>query len=399
MIGTSPERERSPEIRREIGRYGGSAPGPLVFCIGGIHGNEPAGVRALENVLRRLNETQPRFRGELIGLAGNRMALGRGVRYLDQDLNRMWMPHRVRALADEGSDAASTSEDFEQRELLGLIRRALDRKPELAVFLDLHTTSSDGAPFAIISDTIPNRRLAQQMQAPIILGLEENLDGTILNYINELGHIAIGFEAGQHDSPASISNHEAAIWLALVGVGCLSPEDAPAISELRQRIRSASNGVPGVLEMRHRHGIAADDDFEMLPGFRNFHRAEKGQIVARDRRGNILLPESGYLFMPLYQKQGDDGFFLVREVRPFWLKVSTLLRKIGADAVLPLLPGVDPLSDEGQVYLVNTRIARWFVIEIFHLLGYRKHAEFEGKLIVSRRRQSPEVRTRLACED
>jgi len=390
MNGTSPERERSPEIRREIGRYGSSAPGPLVFCIGGIHGNEPAGVRALENVLRRLNETQPRFRGELIGLAGNRMALGRGVRYLDQDLNRMWMPHRVWSLDDEGSGAASTSEDFEQRELLGWIRRALDGKPELAVFLDLHTTSSDGAPFVIISDTILNRRLAQQMKAPIILGLEENLDGTILNYINELGHVAIGFEAGQHDSPDSISNHEAAIWLTLVGVGCLSPEDAPPISELHQRIRSASKGVPEVLEMRHRHGITANDHFEMLPGFRNFHRAGKGQIVARDRRGNIMLPESGYLFRPLYQKQGDDGFFLVREVRPFWLKVSTLLRKIRADAVLPLLPGVDPLSNEGQVYLVNTRIARWFVIEIFHLLGYRKHVEFEGKLIVSRRRQSPE---------
>lgn len=392
MISLATEKQEKvvTDMAREIGHYGGTAPGPIVVCIGGIHGNEPAGVIALKNVLKRLSETKPQFQGELIGLAGNRRALSRGVRYLDQDLNRMWMPHRVWSLKSEREVSDGTSENLEQRELLAEIEKALGHNPESAIFLDLHTTSADGAPFAIISDTLINRRLALQMNVPIILGLEENLDGTILNYINELGHAAIGFEAGQHDAASSVQNHENAIWITLVGAGCLSPDDAPPVTPLRQQLKAAARGVPGVLEMRYRHGITTSDDFEMNPGYLNFHKATRGQVVARDRRGEIRLPESGFLFMPLYQKQGDDGFFLVREIKPYWLKVSALLRRLHTDRILPLLPGVDPLTEKGQAYLVNTRIARWFVIEIFHLLGFRKHAEVEGKLIVSRRRQSPE---------
>lgn len=378
------------DMLREVGHYGGTASGPSVVCIGGIHGNEPAGVIALKNVLKSLNETKPPFRGELTGLAGNRRALNRGVRYLDQDLNRMWMPHRVWALKSEHDVNDGTSENIEQRELLAAIEKALGRSPESAIFLDLHTTSADGAPFAIISDTLINRRLALQMDVPIILGLEENLDGTILNYINELGHAAIGFEAGQHDAASSVQNHENAIWITLVAAGCLSQDDAPPVPILRRQLKAAARDIPKVLEMRYRHGITPADDFVMNPGYQNFHKATCGQVVARDRCGEIRLPESGFLFMPLYQKQGDDGFFLVREIKPFWLTFSSVLRRLHTDRILPLLPGVDPLTDKGQAYLVNTRIARWFVIEIFHLLGFRKHAEIEGKLIVSRRRQSPE---------
>ncbi len=374
-------------IEREIGRYGGTETGPLVICIGGIHGNEPAGVTALRNVLRRLHETRPEFHGELIGLAGNRRALGRGVRYLDQDLNRMWLPHRVWSLKSEYENVDPTSENVEQRELLSVIEKALDGHTGPAVFLDLHTTSADGAPFAIISDTLVNRRLALELNVPIILGLEENLDGTILNYINELGHAAIGFEAGRHDAPGSVEHHENAIWITLVKAGCLSTDYAPPIPSLRSRLKNAARGIPRVLEMRYRHGISPADEFVMNPGFQNFQRVVKGQAAARDRRGEVRLPESGLLFMPLYQKLGDDGFFLVREVKPVWLRISSLLRHLRVDGILPFLPGVDPLTD--QSYLVNTRIARWFVIEIFHLLGFRKHAEVEGRLILSRRRQSP----------
>ena len=35
--------------------------------------------------------------------------------------------------------------------------------------------------------------------------------------------------------------------------------------------------------------------------------------VACNRFGEILSPADGYLLMPLYQKKGDDGFFLLEE--------------------------------------------------------------------------------------
>lgn len=377
-------------FQRVLGRYGGIAPGPLVIGIGGIHGNEPAGARALQRVLAVLAATAPPFKGEMVALAGNLNALYHGWRYVHGDLNRRWLPERVERLKAASAALDGTSEESEQRELLAEIETALARRRGPAIFFDLHTTSSAGAPFALISDTLTNRRIALALGVPIILGLEENLDGTILNYINELGHAAVGFEAGQHEALDSLRNHEAAIWLGLVAAGCLAPEHVPAFDDLRRQLREAGGNVPRVMELRYRCVITEEDQFAMLPGFANFTPVARGQQLARDWQGEVVAPEDGLLFMPLYQQQGDDGFFLVREVRLFWLRVSTWLRRAHFDRLLPRLPGVSRVPGDRRALEINTRIARWFVIEICHLLGFRKHAQVKGKLVVSRRRQSPE---------
>ena len=38
-----------------IGRYGDAATGSRLLCVGGLHGNEPAGVYALRRVIDTLN--------------------------------------------------------------------------------------------------------------------------------------------------------------------------------------------------------------------------------------------------------------------------------------------------------------------------------------------------------
>jgi succinylglutamate desuccinylase len=376
------------KFHRELGRFSGQKPGPLVICIGGIHGNEPAGALALEIVLKKLREIAPPFRGELIALAGNVRALNSGVRYQHQDLNRMWSPERVAEIEELLPAQSATAEEAEQRELFEIIETALEHHTGEAIFLDLHTTSSEGAPFAIISDTLTNRRLALELGVPVILGLEENLDGTILNYINELGHAAIGFEAGQHRSPASLLNHEAAVWITLAAAGCIKPYYIHEFFDLRQHLKRSVGDVPRVMELRHRHVIHEADQFVMQPGFSNFTRVTKGQLLAKNRNGNVTSPEDGLLFMPLYQNQGDDGFFLVRQVNLFWLKVSARLRKWNFDRLLPRLPGVHSLPESPDSLAINTQIAHWFVVEICHLLGFRKHSQQGDLLIVGRRRQT-----------
>lgn len=373
-------------FQRYIGSYDNGAEGPLVICIGGIHGNEPAGALALQRVMARLKETMPPFRGRLLALAGNVQALNAGRRYFRRDLNRMWLPARVQSCAHSAT-VPKEAEEAEQEELLVVITEALARHRGEVIFLDLHTTSSAGAPFALISDTLTNRRLAQALGTPLILGLEESIDGTILNYINELGYAAIGFEAGQHDAPQSIENHAAAVWITLVEAGCLAAGDVPTLPALRDTLRRAGRGLPTVFEVRYRHAITAEDAFVMQPGFANFARVTNKQPVATDRRGSVCVRESGYLFMPLYQALGEDGFFLVREIKPFWLRVSEWLRQAGADELLHWLPGVRYLAGDKNSLIINTKIARWFVIEICHLLGFRKHAQTGDQLIISRRKQ------------
>ena len=53
----------------------------------------------------------------------------------------------------------------------------------------------------------------------------------------------------------------------------------------------------------------------MEPGFANIQPVARGQLLARDRRGEIRAPEDCLVVMPLYQGLGDDGFFLGRDLR------------------------------------------------------------------------------------
>ncbi|NOT53631.1 MAG: aspartoacylase [Deltaproteobacteria bacterium] len=372
-------------LPRVLGTYGGRSEGPLVLCLGGIHGNEPAGVVAAQRVLAVLGSQQPPFRGELLALVGNRAALLRRCRYLEQDLNRVWFADRIAALQQGTGDTPLGPEDTEQRELLQEIEAALARRRGPVIFLDLHTTSAAGTPFTVIADTLLNRRLALSLPAPVILGLEEHLEGTTLNYMNDRGYMAVGFEGGQNESPAAVDHHELAIWMMLVTTGCLQREAIPRLEELRQRVSEQTKGVPPILDIRYRHAVQAEDQFVMEPGFTNFQPVARGQLLARDRRGDIRAAENGYVLMPLYQSQGTDGFFLVREVKPFWLTVSAWLRRLRLETLLPWLPGIRRHPERTDTLIVDRRVARWFVIELFHLLGYRRQRAEGEKLMVSRR--------------
>ncbi len=371
---------------RLLGSYGGDADGPLVIGIGGMHGNEPAGAVALQQVLRALRSADVPFRGTLVGFAGNRAALAGGCRYIDEDFNRAWSQERVARTRSGRPSADGTSEEREQHELLESLDAQLAQRRGPVVCLDLHTTSAAGAPFVVIGDTLLNRRFAFRLGAPVVLGLEERLESTILNFLGEEGHVAVGFEGGQNDSPSAVAIHMAAIRTVLATAGCIRADDLPLPADATG---VEARDAPPVVEVRHHHVIREGDDFVMEPGFTNFQPVERGQVLARDRGGPIYAGETGQILMPLYQGQGTDGFFLVRPVRPFWLRVAKWLRRLRIERLLPALPGVRRYPDRPGTLVVDPRIARWFVVELFHLLGFRKRQSQEGKLIVSRRWHEP----------
>lgn len=49
----------------------------------------------------------------------------------------------------------------------------------------------------------------------------------------------------------------------------------------------------------------------MLPGFINFQAVEKGMVLAIENGKEVIAPNSGNIFMPLYQNQSADGFFII----------------------------------------------------------------------------------------
>ena len=371
---------------RVLARLGGDQPGPTVIVVAGIHGNEPAGLEAVARVVARLERERPEIRGSLVALAGNLAALRENTRFVDEDLNRRWTPGSVALLRGGGGESPPAAEDREQLELLDALQDAVDGAAGPLYFLDLHTSSAEGPPFLTVGDTLYNRRFAARFPLPLILGLEEQVDGALLEYLNNLGFVTLGVEAGHHESGSSVDRLEAVLWLALVHAGLFGEGAVPGLADGLQLLEEAGRGIPRLVEVRRRHAISPEDRFGMEPGYDNFHPVAKGQLVARDEHGLVLAPEGGLLLLPLYQGKGNDGFFIAREVRPFWLGLSSLLRRLRLGVLLPLLPGVRRHPSRRELMVVNTRIARWLALETFHLFGYRKLRRVESELLVSRRR-------------
>jgi len=373
---------------RLIGRIVGARPGPLLVATAGLHGNEPAGVAALDRIFQTIHDQRIPIRGEFLGLAGNLAALARGERAIDRDLNRHFKPERIVALRNGHPPDPAISEDRELVEVLEAIEPALSRAHDEAFFIDLHTTSGKSAAFATVGDTLRNREFALRFRSPIILGLEEHIEGTLLEYLNGLGYITMGFEGGRHQDPASVDLLEAGVWVALAAAGVLPTADGLAEVERAQRqLEQNRRGLPRVFEVRYRHPVQPEDRFRMRPGYESFQPLTQGEWVAEDRSGDIHAPAGGRILMPLYQTQGDDGFFVIREFSPFWLTVSRILRHTRADQLLRALPGVRRHPTLEDTLVIDIRVARFVALQIFHLLGYRKQKQVGRVLVMSRRKE------------
>lgn len=370
---------------RIIAELLGDDAGPTLICVGSLHGNEPAGALALDRLFSGLGSPKlAGLRGRVVGLVGNRQALAVGRRYLQHDLNRFWTAERARRLRESNDALAAEAEEL--RDLDRELERILATAVGHPVFLlDLHTTSGEGPAFANLDDTLPNRRFALELPVPLVVGIEEELAGTLASYLFERGVITVGFEAGQHEDERSVDRAEAAIWLALESSGVLERNRRPEVAAARKLLMADGDSLPRVVEVLHRHPVAAGDEFRMLPGYRSFQPVAAGQVVARDRRGDVAVGRRGRILMPLYQEQGQDGFFLIKEIRPFWLKLSEYLRRLGVDRLLRFLPGVNVNPALADSFTVDRRYARWLALEIFHLLGYRRYGEAGRYLVMARR--------------
>jgi succinylglutamate desuccinylase len=368
------------EYRRIIGTVDQGHDGPTVVVVGGLHGNEPAGYEAARRVVESFGDGGITLRGRLVAIGGNLNALRQGQRYADRDLNRAWTRRHL-----EGAGGAS-AEDREQREILDLLVEHLDRNGHRGVVIDLHSTSAPGPPFAIVGDTLRNRPLAFALGVPVILGLEELIEGTMIEFLVEHGHIAVAIEGGQHDAPETADRLEAAVWLALESCGAVAGADIPGRAQKVSSLHAASHHFPRVVEVRYRHGIRPEGGFVMEPGFVNFDAVRKGQRLARDHGGEVVASEGGCVLLPLYQGKGEDGFFIGRAVKRFWLRLSGLMRRLRIDRVAEILPGVHRDPDHHDHLLADPRVARWLAVQVFHLLGYRREAPVGELLHFSRRR-------------
>jgi len=304
---------------RIIGRYDNRVKGPLLIAIGGIHGNEPAGIQAIQEVLRLLDEepvTNPGFtyKGAFLGIRGNLEAIRSEKRFINRDLNRMLTIEDTKRIRNTPGEH-HTTEDKESINLIETIEREIaDYKPDLTLILDFHTTTADGGIFTICDDDKKSRELALGLHAPVILGLSEGLIGTTIEYFNQpqFNRYCIVFEAGQHSDPECVHRSVAAIINCMRNIGAVRPEDVDYRHD--GLLIRFSEGYPKMSRLVYHYKVDPEENFVMNPGYRNFQAITTGEALAKNDSGIIYSPCDGLILMPKYQQQGEDGFFIVEPV-------------------------------------------------------------------------------------
>ncbi|WP_299441174.1 succinylglutamate desuccinylase/aspartoacylase family protein [uncultured Aquimarina sp.] len=375
--------DQSIDIERLIGYHKGNQPGPTLIFFGGIHGNEPAGVFALKKVFENLEVLKIPMSGNMYGISGNLWALKNGVRYKKEDLNRLWTNDNIKDLYTN-KPHPDNEDSIQQLDIYNTLKNILDVEKGPFYFFDLHTTSSQTIPFLTVNDSMLNRRFTMQYPIRMILGIEEYLDGPLLSYINEHGYVSFGFEAGQHDDPNSVKNHISFTYLSMVFAGCIHKNDVD-FDKHYEFLNSTLKKSHKTYEIFYLHKIRKGERFSMKTGFINFQKINKGQSLAISDGKSVIAKSKGRVFMPLYQDKGDDGFFIIKKTPYFFMYLSTILRKIRFDHILPTLPGIHWISDKKDSLIVNLKVARFFTKQFFHLLGYRSKEIDKTHLIIKNR--------------
>jgi succinylglutamate desuccinylase len=313
------------EENRIIGKYVGEADGPMLLCLAGMHGNEPAGVRALDLLLKML-EVEPitnpdfKFCGSIIGIRGNLQALATGQRFIDKDLNRSLKKEHVDNVLQQDKETLK-AEDLEIYELINTINREIRQiEPKRIVVLDLHTTTAYGGIFTLTSNEEASIRIGVDMHAPVITGFEDVLVGTTMGYFKSenfsgISMAAVVFESGQHEEPLSVNRAIAAIINCMRTIGCVAAEDVENRHDYL--LLEYSKNLPKVARLLSRYHVADAETFHMLPDFKNFGPVKKGELLAYENGNEITASQDGFIVMPKYQNQGQDGFFLVEKLEGY----------------------------------------------------------------------------------
>ena len=370
-------------LERELGRAGDGSAGTTLVVLGGVHGNERAGLIAGQRVLDRLAETaEPKTTGRLVLLAGNMAALNHKdpeIRYVDHDLNRMC---QRQMFEEPASTSVEHGQMFELFAALEEVHKSCKECGQEMIVLDLHTTSAVSRPVVAFEDSLPARIHAMAMPCPKYLGIEEEANGLVIDAVtNRLGCVSYLIEGGQHDDPVSIDVHEAAIWIALdtAGIVGLDTNDADPLGYMKQASRDRGHVV---YDVRHREPIV-DTDFEICKDIETGTEVHPHRTVLAMQGGEkVYSPIYGLVFLPnmqTHKRLDDDGFFIVRRISTGWVNLSARLRQQSwVHGLIRIMPGV--YHDGDSTLLVDGDLACVLRRQVFHLFGYRlvRHDGREG---------------------
>ncbi|MFC4552615.1 MULTISPECIES: succinylglutamate desuccinylase/aspartoacylase domain-containing protein [Halorussus] len=239
---------------------------PEVAVVAAIHGDEPCGVRAVE----RLLSDAPDVERPVKLVVANEEALEKGVRYVEEDLNR----------AFPGDPNADTHE--------GRLASALASELRDCTTLSLHSTQSYGEPFALV-DTVGAvaRSLCPFLPVSVLVQTGEESEGRLISYPHTLE-----VECGYQGSERAAENAVELVYGFLEATGVLA-DDEPVVGAARDDVTVFGLGNPVPKPPADEYEVFAEN-FQQVAAGEAFAAADGDELVAEAAFWPVLMSAYGY---------------------------------------------------------------------------------------------------------
>jgi len=235
---------------------------PEVAVVGGIHGDEPCGVRAVQ----RLLGDDPDVLEPVKFIVANERALDAGVRYLDADLNRSF-----------GEDVPEDAHEVD------LARRLADEIRGCTV-LAIHSTQSHADPFAITAGF--DRSVADVVtRLPVVATVDTHGFGEGRLFVSDADIVEV--EAGLQGTETAAENAYRLAREFLTATGALP--GSPVQREVP--VFEMGEAIPKPPANEYEVFV---ENFERVEGGETFAAADGEELVADEPFWPILLSPYGY---------------------------------------------------------------------------------------------------------
>jgi succinylglutamate desuccinylase len=267
-------------VSSEIIEIMGDKPGPTLAIFAGLHGNETAGVFALQELIPKLKIT----RGKIFIAYANPPAIEAGVRMVNKNMNRCFNKD------NKGTDP----EDIRAKELMTV----LDSSDAL---LDLHMFYDDGVPFVICEDNAVD--IAHKFDVDIIsTNWDTTEPGAADGYMFRQGKIGICIECGPISKAQEYKGFSIRTIYQFLRHFDMS-DSRTEFSTKPKRIVRASHMVR-----------KSSANFKLTDGFRNFDKMKNGQIISVDGKERYVAKDGECIIFPHYNARiGEEAFIIGTE--------------------------------------------------------------------------------------
>lgn len=252
--------------------------GPTVAIFAGVHGNEKAGVFAMQNLLPNLNI----LKGKLYVVFANPPAIEADVRMINKNLNRCFY------WGNEGR----SPEDVRARELMNIL-------DECDSLLDLHMFyDPGGVPFVICEDNALD--IAQLFDVKVIsTNWTEVEPGGTDGYMFSKGKVGICVECGPIARAKEFTTFaENTVFQYLKYYGMVDAN-----------VRFSTSKKRGVRAMKAVNKTSKN--FVLSPGLSNFERLKPGQLLAKDGDKSYLAGNDECIIFPHYAARVDEEAYII----------------------------------------------------------------------------------------